>query len=151
MKNYKKILNILSISLMVSGGHVAHIQAGSAGNVEAINSASENLRNIVGIEIVNSTPEQKKALGYSGEGVHVTAVIASHPADIAGMKVDDVITKIGDWEVTDVASVITTIDGFDAGIKYPFEVFRIVEGTPQKLTLNILIEKVQERSIGKIS
>ena len=151
MKNYKNKLKLFGISLALSGVYIVQTLAGSAGSTEAINSASPDRRNIVGIEISNPTPEQKQALGYSGEGVYVSAVISGHPADVAGMKVGDVITKIGDWAVTDVSSALENMDGLEAGVKSPIEVYRVVDGAPQKITLSILVEKVQERAIAKIS
>jgi len=152
MDTISKISKVMCISLamMTLGTEVSYA---GPGMMEAIDSASPERRNIVGIEISNLTDDQRKATGFRGDGVYVSAVIPGHPAAVAGMKVGDIITKINEWPTTDMANALEVMDGLEAGQKYSFVVFRTNPlGTPiQKLTLNILIEKVQEKAIGKIS
>ncbi|MGV8949278.1 MAG: PDZ domain-containing protein [Candidatus Paracaedibacter sp.] len=125
--------------------------------MEAINSASSERRNIIGVEISNLTPAQQTALNFNGGGVYVSAVIPGHPAAVAGMLVGDIITKIGDWEVVDdplnaVSSALENMDTLKPGQKNLIKVHRrLVNGASQELTLNVLVEEVQERAIGKIS
>jgi S1-C subfamily serine protease len=120
--------------------------------MEAINSASQECRNIIGIEISTATNEQRASIGCKEEGVLVSAIIPGHPAELGGLKAGDIIIKIDGTPTTDVSEALTAMNGLDAGRKYPFEVYRTdAKGKHQKFTLYVLIEKVQERNIGKIS
>ncbi len=120
------------------------------GSIEAINSASPDRRNIVGIEITNPTDMQKVKSGCQ-EGVYVGAVIHKHPADIAGIKAGDFITEIASTPVRDISEALMAMDGLEAGTKYPFKVCRRTQGGIVTMEKSVLIEKVQERAIGKIS
>ena len=148
--NNKK-LKILSAALVLMSINFIPAHASSAGTMEAINSATSERRNIIGAELSNLTPAQKTALSFGGEGVYVSAVIPTHPAAVAGILTGDIITKIGDWEVTDLSSALENMDALEAGQKHLFQVHRLVNGKPETLTINVLVEKVQERAIGKIS
>jgi len=130
--------------------------ATTPGNMEAINSASEDRRNIIGIEISTATdpkdPTWAATVNVCGkEGVLVTAVIPGHPAATAGLKAGDIITKINEIRVKTTSEALEAMDGLEAGRNYPFEVCRLEKGKVQKLTVYILVEKVQEKAIGKIS
>lgn len=150
MKSIYNMSKALCVTLAVSG--VASIPSyAEPGQMEAINSASSERRNIIGIEISNLTPEQRQVLAYEGDGVYVSAVIPKHPADVAGIKMGDIITKIGDFTVEDMSSALENMDGLEAGQKSPFDIVRMVKGKAQKQTVWVLVEKVQERAIGKIS
>jgi S1-C subfamily serine protease len=152
MKPIKKKLKILGISLvfLTTNGIVSY--AVDPGSVEAINSASKQCRNIIGIEISTATEDQRIAVGCDEKGVLVSAVIPKHPAEFAGLRVGDIIITIDGAPVTDVSEALMAMNGLDAGRKYPFEVCRPgILGKHQKLTLYVLIEKVQEKKIGKIS
>lgn len=150
MKQVIKISGMLCTAVVLLGG-INTITYADAGSMEAINSASDSRRNIIGIEISNLTPEQRQILGYTGDGVYVTAVIATHPAAIAGLKVGDIIIKIGDFMVTDLSAALENMDALEAGQKSPFEVLRTVNGKLQKQVFHVLVEKVQEKAIAKIS
>mgnify|MGYP000852603744 CR=1 FL=1 len=149
--NNKKI-KVLSAALVLVSLNCIPAQATSTSTMEAINSASPDRRNLIGVELANLTPEQKVALSFNSEGgVYVSAVIAGHPAAVAGMLVGDIITKIGDWEVTDLSSALENMETLKPGQKNLFQVHRLVNGKPEIITLSILVEEVQERAIGKIS
>ena len=153
MKPIKKNLKILGVSLALLTANNIVSYAVDPGSVEAINSASKQCRNIIGIEISTATKDQRVAVGCDEEkGVLVSAVIPKHPAELAGLRVGDIIIKIDETPVTDVSEALMAMDGLDAGRKYPFEVCRAQgHGKHEKFTLYVLIEKVQERKIGKIS
>ena len=130
--------------------------ATTPGNVEAINSASDALRNIIGIEISTATdPKDPKwapiVAACRKEGVLVSAVIPGHPAATAGLKVGDIITNINNTRVETTSEALEIMDGLEAGRHYPFEVCRLENNKVEKVTVNILVEKVQEKALGKIS
>jgi S1-C subfamily serine protease len=112
-------------------------------------SDSEAFRNIIGFEMAETTPAQNVITGC--EGVFVSAVISGHPAAAAGLMVGDIITKINNFAVTTKSDALENMDSLDAGRSYPFEICRMVNGQVQRATINILVEKVQEKAIGKIS
>ncbi|MEO6135977.1 MAG: PDZ domain-containing protein, partial [Ginsengibacter sp.] len=52
---------------------------------------------------------------YSGSGVHIDGIIDDRVAQKAGIKAGDVITKLGDFTVTDVNSYMTALSKFKKG------------------------------------
>ncbi len=150
MKPVKKIAKTLYVSLALVAASYTASFATDPGSMEAINSASEDRRNIIGVEISTATDAQRAAAGCTEKGVFISAVIPKHPADVSGMKPGDVIIQIDGHPVAEHYEAIDIMNGLEAGRSYPFMVFRM-DGTPQKLVINVLIEKVQEKAIGKIS
>lgn len=144
----KKISKTLCISLALMGG-ISTITYASTGNVEAVISGSDSYRNIIGFEMSETTPTQNVISGCTG--VYVSAVIAGHPASVAGLKVGDIITKINSFAVADKSDALEVMDGLEAGRSYPFEICRATNGQIQRISINILVEKVQEKAIAKIS
>ncbi|MDF3034482.1 MAG: hypothetical protein K0R76_1436 [Alphaproteobacteria bacterium] len=129
---------------------ISQTSCGDPGSLEAINSASKDRRNIVGIQISTADDIQKARTGCK-EGVYVNAVIPHHPADIAGLKEGDIITEIGSTRVRNISEGLMAINSLEAGIKHPFKVCRKTTEGVATLQKNVLIEKVQERAIAKIS
>lgn len=121
------------------------------GSLEAINSASTDRRNIIGIEISNATDELKRAMGCPEGGIYVTAVIAGHPASNAGVKCGDIISEVNSTPVKEVPEFLMALNDLDAGRKYPFKIYRKTQEKIEILQIDILVEKVQEKEIGKIS
>ena len=152
MKTMFKISKVLYIPLaLIAVGSIVSF-ATDPGSMEAINSASEERRNIIGIEMSTATAPQMAAAGCKEKGVFVSAVIPKHPADVAGLKPNDIIININGNPVEDLSEALMAMNGLDAGRTYPFIICRMdANGIPQKLVLNVLIEKVQEKAIGKIS
>lgn len=152
MKIIHKISKALCVSLaLVAINHTTSF-ATDPGSMEAINSASKDRRNIIGIEISEATDAQRMAVNCKEKGVFVSAVIDKHPAAVAGLKAGDIITHIDNNPITDTSAALTAMNGLDAGRSYPFVICRLNEkGVTQKLVVNVLVEKVQEKAIGKIS
>jgi len=117
----------------------------------AIDPGSAEPRNIIGVEMVPASPEQIALAGCKQEGVYVNAVIPNHPADIAGLKVGDIILKINSERVTTVEEALRAMDYLEGGRKYPFRVCRKTQDGTVMVDVLVLVEKVQERAIGKIS
>jgi S1-C subfamily serine protease len=152
MKLVYKITKTLCVSLAFVGANSAVSFATDPGSMEAINSASDERRNIIGIEISTATDAQLLAAGCKEKGVLVSAVIPKHPAAIAGLKAGDVITHIDGNPVTETSQALERMNDLDAGRSYPFVICRAkANGISEKLVVNVLIEKVQEKVIGKIS
>ncbi|MCE3230279.1 MAG: 2-alkenal reductase [Alphaproteobacteria bacterium] len=144
---YSLLTKAACASLIIAGLIPAVSYATSPGNMEAINSASPDRRNIIGVEMSTATDEQRAAAGCAEKGVFISAVIPKHPAHTAGLEPGDIITKINEFPVGELSDALEAMDGLKGGVKYPFEICR----KSQKLTIPVLIEKVQERAIGKIS
>ncbi len=130
------------------------------GSVEAVNSASKDFRNIVGIEISNINPRHRALTKYTGEGVYVSAVVPKHPAELSGLKAGDIILRINATPVSNVSEALMVISQLEGGRRYPFQIYRVITTTLADKTLasefvvfttDILIEKIQETGIGKIS
>jgi C-terminal processing protease CtpA/Prc len=148
MSMIKKFTKELCISLILAGATLTHAY-GETGNAEAMISDSDAYRNIIGIGLSETTPTQGAITGCNG--VYVSAVIPGHPASVAGLKIGDIITRINSFGVTTKSDALEVMEALEAGVSYPFEVCRLVAGQPQRLTIKILVEKVQEKAIEKIS
>lgn len=121
-------------------------------SIEAINSASTNCQNIIGIEMSHITDNQRAGTNYGGKGVYVNAVIPQHPASMAGVKAGDIILSINSIPVANIADALLIINNLEPGGRYPFQIYRMIAKPEFRyLIANILIEKVKERAIGKIS
>jgi C-terminal processing protease CtpA/Prc len=155
MKKFKNIPKLLLLSLFLIGLFQNCSLASTPGTVAAIASASTDRRNIIGIEMITATDEQKAAAGCKEGGIYVSAVIPQHPADIAGLKVGDIITEVitetGPVPIKEMSDAFMALDGLEAGRRYPFKVCRQTPAGPATLKIDILVEQVQERSIGKIN
>ena len=147
-----KIMKLFFMLMLVTSAVFTLSCTTEPGTVEAINSASSDRRNIIGIEISNLTTSQRAIASYGGEGVYVSAVIPGHPASIAGVQVGDIILGINSIPVSTVSDALEVINNLEGGRKYPFRLHRSL-GKPglKHIIAYILIEKIQERSIGRIS
>jgi S1-C subfamily serine protease len=129
------------------------------GSLEAATSPSAYYRNIVGIEISNMMDTQRVATKYAGPGVYVSAVIPNHPAYLAGLKAGDIITSINSIPVSNISEALSVMSELEAGRRYPFRICRIRTKAGEKsfgletviFTVYVLIEKIQERAIGRVS
>lgn len=152
MKIVRKLSKALTIPMFITSALFTVSCTPDPGMVEAMNSASQDCRNLIGIEITNITDEQRAVTQYGGEGVYVTAVIPQHPASMAGLKVGDIIVAVNSIPVTDVSDALAVVNGLEGGRKYPFHIYRITpKPGPKYFSAHVLIEKVQERAIGRIS
>ena len=159
MKKIENVLKYFTVITLLTSPLLVLSCTTDPGSVEAMNSASKQCRNIIGIEISNISNEQRIATKYAGAGVYVSAVIPKHPADIAGLKPGDIILSINSTPVSNVSEALMVINELEAGRNYPFRICRMT--TKLGLTFftsdillftrKILIEKVQEREIGRIS
>lgn len=151
MKTLNKVSKVVALALSLTGT-VSTVSYADTGNMEAINSASEDLRNIIGIEISTATDVQKAAAGCTEGGVYISAVIPKQPAETAGIRAGDILVKIDGHPVTEHWEALTAMTDLDAGREYPFEVCRRdAKGIPNKVVFKVLVKKVQEKAIGKIS
>jgi S1-C subfamily serine protease len=58
------------------------------------------VRGFIGISYTPVTPRQAVSLGLSAPaGITVSAVVRSSPADVAGLQVGDIITKLNDQQI----------------------------------------------------
>lgn len=69
------------------------------------------------------------------DGVVIRAVAAGSPAEEAGLKVGDVLTKIGDTEIIDAASASTAVQALTIGDEVAVEVTRDGETLTVQVTL----------------
>jgi S1-C subfamily serine protease len=94
--------------------------------------------------------EQKAALEYKEGGVFITGVIAGHPASQAGLREGDMISAVHSIPVHEISEFLMALNDLEAGRKYPFRILRRAGKGTEMLEVNILVEKIQERKMGKI-
>jgi len=77
-----------------------------------------------------SRPKYKVTLGIMpdytdhGDGLHVDGVTEGRPADVAGIKEGDIITKIGTYEIKEVYSYMECLAKLNAGDELPITYVR---------------------------
>ena len=147
----KNISKEICLTLFLTASIQILSSAAEPGNLEALNSISTERRNSIGIEISTATGEQKAAaMEYKEGGVYITAVIVGHPASHAGLMQGDIISTIHSVPVNEASEFLMALNNLEAGRKYPFRIHRRTEKGAKILEINILIEKVQEREMGKV-
>jgi S1-C subfamily serine protease len=77
----------------------------------------------IGAALLDLTPEERKELSVEG-GVKVTRVVAQGAADEAGVKSDDVITKVGGETLTGTGHLRVILGKMNPGDKLELEVLR---------------------------
>jgi len=79
----------------------------------------------LGVMVMSLTPELRAYFGAPKDaGLLVAHVDARSPAARAGVRVGDVITKVGDNDVSDAIDIITTISQPQTSTTIPIEVLR---------------------------
>jgi serine protease Do len=131
---------LLNLRGQVIGINSAILSAGSRGSIgigfaipanlargvmdQLINSGKVE-RGWVGIGPQNLTEDLAKSYGFgSTEGVLVNEVAADSPADKAGIKVEDIVTKINGRTISNENSLRNAIAALAPGKTVPIEVFR---------------------------
>jgi aminopeptidase YwaD len=61
---------------------------------------------------------------FNGEGMRIDGVTDGRPAQKAGLLRDDIVTKIGDYPVTDMSSYMSALGKFNKGDKTTVEIVR---------------------------
>lgn len=94
-------------------------------------------RGWVGVMIAPISDEIADALGLSDDikGVLVRGVVKDGPADKAGLRKGDIITRVGKEAVTGPEKLVQTVGSLKSGDKIPFEILR----HSKKLTLSVRI------------
>lgn len=95
----------------------------------------------MGITAVEVTEDYAKAFGWPA-GVYVNAVNEGSCSETAGLHQGDIITKLGDTEVTTVAELNAAKNQFKAGESTTLEIYRAGE----TLTLNITFDEEQNNT-----
>jgi hypothetical protein len=87
-----------------------------------------------------NTPRFKVTLGvmpdyfYEGKGVKVDGVTEGKPGHAAGMQAGDIITKLGDYNITDMMSYMKALAAFEKGKTVKLEVERNTKTVPLEVT-----------------
>ncbi len=93
--------------------------------LEGIVKDGQVTRGWIGVEPNELTPELAQTFGVAAQqGVIITGVLQNGPAVLAGMKPGDVVTKIGDMPVHNVAELLSQVAALKPGTTAIFEVQR---------------------------
>ena len=93
--------------------------------LEGIVKDGQVTRGWIGVEPNELTPELAQTFGVAAQqGVIITGVLQNGPAALAGMKPGDVVTKIGDMPVHNVAELLSQVAALKPGTTAIFEVQR---------------------------
>ncbi len=99
------------------------------------------IRGYIGVFVDNITPRAKAVLKLpTSKGALVMGVAEGGPADQAGLKPYDVITKVGQTSIDSAEDLIDTVKDTKVGEKISFEAFR----GSKKVTLNLTISQSPE-------
>jgi len=76
-------------------------------------------------------------------GYMVISVDAGSAAEKAGIKVDDIVVKLGDTPITGSDSMVNAKKAYKAGDTTEIVVYRIVDGTGEYITLTITFDEAR--------
>jgi serine protease Do len=104
-------------------------------------------RGLMGVFVQPLTPELAQAMGYSDnlQGALIAQINAGSPAEKAGLKPGDIITKINTTEITQASQVKTTVSLLRAGSNAKMFIKR--KGQDMNITATITDIKAQEQSM----
>jgi S1-C subfamily serine protease len=103
--------------------------------LEGIVKDGQVTRGWIGVEPNELTPELAQTFGVAAQqGVIITGVLQNGPAAQAGMKPGDVVTRIGDQEIRNVAELLTHVAALKPGTPANFEIQRSQGKTSLKVT-----------------
>jgi len=104
-------------------------------------------RGYLGVGLTELTPELRAHFGVPGDaGTMVSRVEPGSPADRAGIKVGDILTRIDGNAVESSWDVSSKVRGFDDGQQIPIEIWR--NGKAQNLTAAIVLKERPELDMG---
>ena len=104
-------------------------------------------RGYLGVGLTELTPELRAHFGVPGDsGTMVSRVEPGSPADKAGIKVGDILTRIDGNAVESSWDVSAKVRGFDDGQQIPIEVWR--NGKAQNVTAAIVQKERPELDMG---
>jgi membrane-associated protease RseP (regulator of RpoE activity) len=104
-------------------------------------------RGYLGVGLTELTPELRAHFGVPGDsGTMVSRVEPGSPADKAGIKVGDILTRIDGNAVDSSWDVSAKVRGFDDGQQIPIEVWR--NGKAQNVTAAIVLKERPELDMG---
>jgi S1-C subfamily serine protease len=96
-----------------------------------------------GVEVANITPELAESLGLAGtRGAIVGGIERGSPADRAGIRLGDVIVRVGDRAVTDLTSTLNAIADIPPGKTVQVRVQR----RNQEVSLAVTVGKRKPRA-----
>lgn len=135
-----ELVGVPSQILSRSGGNIGigfAIPANLAKSVMAqLIETGSVIRGRIGVQGQDITPELAKSFGLpTARGVVVSRVVPKGPADKAGLKVEDIILRANNREVTDFAQLRTVIGLLRVGEKVELEILR--EGKPKTLSVTV--------------
>ncbi|MNT09083.1 Periplasmic pH-dependent serine endoprotease DegQ precursor [compost metagenome] len=104
--------------------------------MESIISTGSVTRGWIGVEPQDMTPEIAESFGLDAkEGALIAAVVQGGPADKAGVKPGDVLTKVDGSSITDTTALLNAIAQLKPGVDIKMMVIR--RGKPTELTVTI--------------
>ncbi len=103
--------------------------------IESLKKDGTVTRGWFGVGIKNLSPEDRKDYSYKGDGVLVSEVTKKSPAEEAGIKAEDILTKIDGQPVKDVDELRTTIATMRPGSSVEVELVR--DGDEHKVSVEI--------------
>ena len=104
-------------------------------------------RGFLGINIKKVDADEAKKIGLSKpNGVEITRVVKNSGAEIAGMKVNDVILKINNKEINSTPELQELVARFRPGNKLIIDIFR--DGNVQQVTVRLQGIKKEKNNLG---
>jgi membrane-associated protease RseP (regulator of RpoE activity) len=106
-------------------------------------------RGYLGVALLDLTPELRTHFGVAGDaGVMVAKVEAGSPAEKAGIKVGDILSRIDGNAVGSSWDVSAKVRGIDDGQQIPVEIWR--NGKAQNVTVAIVQKERPELDMGPL-
>jgi len=134
---YGRVVGVNTAIFSPSGGSVGigfDIPADVAASVtKQLISAGKVSRGYIGALMQNVTPDIAESMGLSGKGALVAEVTPGGPAEKAGLKPGDLVTKVNGQPITDATGLTRAVGQVHAGDAVRLELRR--EGKVQELVI----------------
>ncbi|BCX47857.1 serine protease, S1-C subfamily [Haloferula helveola] len=107
--------------------------------LHAILERGRPIRGYLGVRMLDLDPRFRQLIGYDGPGAVIVAVGEGSPAEKAGLKPRDILTRYGGETIDSMAEIFTLVQRSRVGDKIPIDVWRDGE----TLTLEAVIEEAR--------
>jgi serine protease Do len=115
--------------------------------IEKLKKKEKIERGWIGVEVQQINDEMAEAVGLKNKtGIFVNKVSKGSPAEIAGIKQGDIITKFNGEDVKQVSQLPGIVASINIGTNVPTQIFR----SGKYIDLNVKIQKVSEKE-SKVS
>ncbi len=107
----------------------------------------------LGVEVQEVNRTTTARFGFSGEGVRISVVVPESPADLAGIRVNDIVTSVDGTTVASVPQLRSTISSILPGETTVLSIWRpdLADGAYEELSIPVRLARLDRlREFGEL-